>query len=248
MAGYNNYNLNSLLLSSVSGRTLYYNSGQQAGKVRYTDTTSFSQIMAEKAGKSRSSSLFPEIPVSMNDIFDEAASKYGVDANLLKAIGKAESGFNASVVSPAGAMGVMQLMPATARSLGVSDPYDARQNIMGGASYIAKLLKMYDGDVKLALAAYNAGSGNVAKYGGIPPFKETQAYVKKIMEYVDEGVSVNAAAEESPGVELQMQDSDSIVMDVSSEYLSNMVDLMRIRLEMKLAGIFSQDEEREQLL
>jgi hypothetical protein len=121
---------------------------------------------------------------SMDKIFDKAADKYDVPVELLKAIGKQESNFNAKAVSRCGAQGVMQLMPATARSLGVTNSYDAEQNIMGGAKYISSLLKKYDGDVKLALAAYNAGSGNVAKYGGIPPFKETQNYVKKVVGYM----------------------------------------------------------------
>ena len=120
---------------------------------------------------------------SMDDIFKRAAKKYNVPENLLKAIGKAESNFNPNAVSRSGAQGVMQLMPATAKELGVTDSFDPEQNIMGGAKYISGLLKKYQGDTKLALAAYNAGSGNVAKYGGIPPFKETQNYVVKVMKY-----------------------------------------------------------------
>ena len=118
---------------------------------------------------------------SMESIFREAAQIYGLDVNFLKAIGKAESGFNSQAVSSAGAQGVMQLMPATARSLGVEDSFDARSNIMGGAKYIAGLLERYQGNKALALSAYNAGSGNVEKYGGIPPFKETQNYVRKVL-------------------------------------------------------------------
>ena len=98
---------------------------------------------------------------SMDAIFAEAAERYGVPLNLLKAMGKDESGFDANAVSPAGAQGVMQLMPSTAKSLGVEDPFDARSNIMGGAKYIAQKLQQYNGDVDLALAAYNAGIGHV---------------------------------------------------------------------------------------
>lgn len=116
-------------------------------------------------------------------IFDEAASKYGVDAKFLKAIAKCESDFSTECTSRSGAMGIMQLMPQTAASLGVTNAYDPYQNIMGGARYISEKLAQYNGDKSLALAAYNAGSGNVAKYGGIPPFKETQNYVAKVMAY-----------------------------------------------------------------
>lgn len=125
----------------------------------------------------------------MDDIFEEAAKATGVDVRLLKAVGKAESGFDASATSSCGAMGVMQLMPSTAASLGVQNAYDARENIMGGARYLASLLRQYDGDTTLALAAYNAGSGNVAKYGGVPPFKETQTYITRVLEYAGQDIS-----------------------------------------------------------
>ena len=127
-----------------------------------------------------------ETVVSLNDIFEKAAQTYDVPVNLLKAIGYAESSFRTDATSHCGAQGVMQLMPATAESLGVTDAYDPEQNIMGGAKYISQMLKKYDGNVSLALAAYNAGSGNVAKYGGIPPFKETQNYVVKVMNYMNQ--------------------------------------------------------------
>lgn len=127
---------------------------------------------------------------SLDDIFNNAAKKYNVDVNLLKAIAKQESNFQTDVVSGAGAQGVMQLMPATAKAMGVTDAMDPEQNIMGGAKLISQLLKQYDGDVKLALAGYNAGTGNVAKYNGIPPFTETQNYVKKVMAYYQNGVDV----------------------------------------------------------
>lgn len=122
-----------------------------------------------------------EVPKDLESFFTEASRTYGVSKKLLKAVAKAESNYNPAATSPKGAAGVMQLMPATARSLGVSDPYDARSNILGGAKYLKEKLDHYNGDVSLALAAYNAGSNNVKKYGGIPPFKETQEYVKKIM-------------------------------------------------------------------
>lgn len=144
-------------------------------------------------------------PKELDPIFKRAADKYGIDEKLLKAVAKAESNFNSSVVSSAGAIGVMQLMPSTASSLGVTNPYDAEDNIMGGAKYLSRLLEKYDGNVSLALAAYNAGSGNVEKYGGIPPFKETQNYVHKILGYLnspmDDDVIYATAAKQSSDTE-----------------------------------------------
>lgn len=134
-------------------------------------------------------------PTELEPIFEQAARQYGISKDLLMAVAKAESNYNPSAVSSAGAIGVMQLMPDTANNLGVSNPYDATENIMGGTRYLSQLLSQYNGDASLALAAYNAGSGNVAKYGGIPPFKETQNYVSKVL--ADAGMtsaSVSTAA------------------------------------------------------
>lgn len=112
---------------------------------------------------------------------DEAARAEGVDPRLFRALITAESGWRVDARSPVGATGLTQLMPATGRSLGVTNPLDPRQNLRGGAKYIGQQLRAFKGDPRLALAAYNAGPGAVSKYGGIPPFRETQNYVAKIM-------------------------------------------------------------------
>lgn len=133
---------------------------------------------------------------NLNQIFEEASQTYGVSSDLLKAMAKQESGFNPTATSRAGAQGIMQLMPATAASLGVTNSYDPYQNIMGGAKYISQMLQKYNGNTSLALAAYNAGSNNVDKYGGIPPFAETQNYVASITGFLQNGVTVPDATYE----------------------------------------------------
>lgn len=148
-----------------------------------TDTFTSSSSSANTTAANATSSGSVSSPKNLEEYFKEASETYGVDINLLKAIARQESNFNPSATSSAGAMGVMQLMPSTAKGLGVTNAYDAQENIMGGAKLMAQNLKKYNGDVSLALAAYNAGGGNVDKYGGIPPFKETQNYVKKVLGY-----------------------------------------------------------------
>ncbi len=114
-------------------------------------------------------------------LIQRAASRNGIDENLLEALVQAESNFDPSAVSKRRAVGLTQLMPDTAKELGVTDPFDPVQNLNGGAKYLARMLNQFQGDIPTALAAYNAGPGAVRKHGGIPPFSETRNYVEKIM-------------------------------------------------------------------
>jgi soluble lytic murein transglycosylase-like protein len=117
-----------------------------------------------------------------DDIIEEAAAEYDMDPNLIHAVMQAESAFHPYAVSRAGAEGLMQLMPELSDEMGVNDAFDPRENIMGGTRYLKRLLDYHNGNIDLALASYNAGPGNVERYGGVPPFRETRRYVKTIKE------------------------------------------------------------------
>jgi soluble lytic murein transglycosylase-like protein len=119
-------------------------------------------------------------PPYLAALINEAAKTHGVDPRLVAAVAARESAWNAAAVSRTGACGIMQLMPATARLLGISNIFDSRENIFGGTRYLRTLLDSFNGDVDLTLAAYNAGPGAVQKFGGIPPYRETQDYVRRV--------------------------------------------------------------------
>ena len=119
-------------------------------------------------------------------LIQEAAARYNLDANLIRAVMRAESAFNPQAVSSVGAQGLMQLMPGLSTQLGVTDPFDPRQNIMAGARYLRQLLDAHRGNIRLTLASYNAGPGNVKRYKGVPPFEETRNYVRKITDFLAE--------------------------------------------------------------
>ncbi len=125
---------------------------------------------------------------------DQAAARHHVDPNLVRSVVKVESDFNPNAVSRKGAMGLMQLMPSTARSLKVTNPFDPQQNVDAGVRHLRSLLDSYGGDVRLSLAAYNAGSGAVARSAGVPHFKETQSYVRRITNLYNSGSEVGFGA------------------------------------------------------
>ncbi len=192
-------------------------------------------------------------PDEMEEIFEAAAKKNNVPLKLLKAMAKAESQFKPHIVSSAGAMGVMQLMPKTAKALGVVNAFDPYENIMGGAKYIGDKLKMYGGDIKLALAAYSAGSGAVKRYGGVPPFKETINHIKKVTNFMAGDLSVPGSIHK--GVQdvktvsslkpekTEKAGTASDLQGLSDEYLKAKIELSIQQLYMK--PIFSQENEQE---
>jgi soluble lytic murein transglycosylase-like protein len=147
------------------------------------EISSLKNISSDSYSTQQSNTTTHSRPFS--EIIKEASQLYGVDENVINAVIKQESSFNPQAVSSCGAGGLMQLMPSTAKSLGVTDVFDPEQNIIAGTKYLKQKLDEFHGSLPLALAAYNAGSRAVNKYGGIPPYKETQAYVDKIIKSVD---------------------------------------------------------------
>lgn len=130
----------------------------------------------------RTSTTAATVPADLEPLIRSAAAQAGVDPALVAAVAKAESGFRTDAGSPAGARGLMQLMPSTAVGLGVTDILDPAQNLNAGARYLRQQLDRFGGDTQLALAAYNAGPGAVSRFGGIPPYQETQTYVARVMD------------------------------------------------------------------
>ena len=139
----------------------------------------FQKILDKKVENQKSPS--PVSKTEINELIEKYASQTGLDSDFVKAVINQESGFNPNATSKCGAMGLMQLMPGTAQGLGVTNAYDPEQNIQGGTKYLKGLMDRFDNNKSLALAAYNAGPNAVKKYGGIPPYQETQNYVKNVL-------------------------------------------------------------------
>lgn len=167
------------------------NSTKKSNVEDATTITPFKRELQVRMAKvSRTSKEDKSQTSSLKDVFRNAADKYDISYDFLTAVAKAESDFNPKCVSSAGAKGIMQLMPNEIKEFKVKDPFDYEENIMAAAKLLKAHLKKFDGNYTLAAAAYNAGSGAVKKYGGVPPYSETQNYVKKINKFMKEGVKV----------------------------------------------------------
>ena len=158
------------------------------GVIHLTNVPSNPKVKYVMLVREKRITFSPTINVQAYDkIITQAAGKFKLDASLIKAVIKAESNFNHKAVSPAGAKGLMQLMPQTASALNVDDVFHPENNIEGGARYLRYLLNLYRGDINLALAAYNAGETAVAKYGNtVPPYRETVNYIKRVMTFYEQ--------------------------------------------------------------
>src|SRR5271167_4148551 len=160
-----------------------------SGAVMRAARSAASEVNTYLDGKTQSHQILNRAftPEDIDAAIDQAAARHNVDPSLVRSVVKVESNFNPNAVSRKGAMGLMQLMPSTARSLNVSNPFDPAQNVDAGVRHLRKLLDSYGGNVRLSLAAYNAGSGAVARSAGVPHFRETQNYVRRITSLYNGG-------------------------------------------------------------
>jgi len=166
-----------VVLVDDQGHKIYVNTGETASRVDWM-TRSF------HPNPSAASAV---APADIDKLVEQSASRFQVDPDLVKAVIRVESGFDAKAVSSKGAMGLMQLIPATAQRFGVANPFDPKQNIEGGVNYLKHLLDLFGGDLNLSLAAYNAGEHTVQRYGGIPTIPETQNYVRRVTSIYQTG-------------------------------------------------------------
>jgi soluble lytic murein transglycosylase-like protein len=159
-----------ILLVDEQGRKIYVNTGETATRTEWIT----------RNGQSGAGGNAPHIPANINELVEKTANRFKVDPELVRAVIRVESGYDPKAVSSKGAMGLMQLIPATARRFGVANPFDPKQNLDGGVNYLKHLLDLFGGDLGLSLAAYNAGENSVQRSGGIPAIPETQDYVRKV--------------------------------------------------------------------
>jgi hypothetical protein len=171
------------LLSLISGGRVLLHPTVETSTDDFRVATDANEVKADENNPSR-----------FDTIIEEASALYGVNSALVKAVIQAESRFNPLAVSPVGAKGLMQLMPVIAKEYGALDPLDAKQNVFAGVKYLSNLLDRYNGNVSMALAGYNAGPTAVKRFRGIPPYRETRGYVRKIQNLIAEGVKSAGAA------------------------------------------------------
>ena len=168
-----------VLLVDDQGRKIYVNTGETSTRAEWL----------VRSFRSGGSGGVVRIPVNIDQLVEQTASRYHVDPELIRAVIRVESGYDPKAVSSKGAMGLMQLIPATAQRFGVADPFDPKQNLEGGVTYLKYLLDLFGGDLSLSLAAYNAGEHSVQRSGGIPAIPETQSYVRKVTSIYQTGDS-----------------------------------------------------------
>lgn len=168
---------NSLLETTLGSHNLHYSGANQV----FLPSTLTEALAASKQSSPSTIKSVTSPSKNYKDMIKQAAEKFELPERLISSIIQHESNFNSDAVSHAGAEGLMQLMPGTAKFLGVKNSFDPEQNITGGARYLRQMLNQFNGNIEHALAAYNAGPGNVRKHGGVPPFKETQNYVQKVL-------------------------------------------------------------------
>jgi len=181
-------------ISAIQNRIAEISGAPPAGAVVTTPPGSdFNAVLAQAlmpeltpAATENPDAPAPVPPEQINSLVQQNADIWQVDPALIKSVIANESSFNANAQSPVGAQGLMQLMPETAASLGVKNPFDPAQNVAGGTRYLRSLLDRFKGDTRLAVAAYNAGPGAVEKYGDVPPYAETQSYVKNVLGSLDQ--------------------------------------------------------------